>query len=106
MIKIADTRVLTVLEGRKKVRLGEHATERVAAGAHLPTPWLFEPAKRPDDRKMTRRIILRNNTTEDVRKILTRIAPSVRSRGICTVVCVYGHNAAPTLSGTARNTRI
>ena len=22
----------------------------VAAGAHLPTPWLFEPAKRPDDR--------------------------------------------------------
>ena len=23
---------------------------RVAAGAHLPTPWLFEPAKRPDDR--------------------------------------------------------
>ena len=24
--------------------------ERVAAGAHLPTPWLFEPAKRPDDK--------------------------------------------------------
>ena len=24
--------------------------KRVAAGAHLPTPWLFEPAKRPDDR--------------------------------------------------------
>ena len=23
---------------------------RVAAGAHLPTPWLFEPAKHPDDR--------------------------------------------------------
>ena len=23
--------------------------KRVAAGAHLPTPWLFEPAKRPDD---------------------------------------------------------
>ena len=22
--------------------------KRVAAGAHLPTPWLFEPAKRPD----------------------------------------------------------
>ena len=24
--------------------------KRVAAGAHLPTPWLFEAAKRPDDR--------------------------------------------------------
>ena len=24
--------------------------KRVAAGAHFPTPWLFEPAKRPDDR--------------------------------------------------------
>ena len=24
--------------------------KRVAAGAHLPTPWLSEPAKRPDDR--------------------------------------------------------
>ena len=23
--------------------------KRVAAGAHLPTPWLFEPGKRPDD---------------------------------------------------------
>ena len=23
--------------------------KRVAAGAHIPTPWLFEPAKRPDD---------------------------------------------------------
>ena len=24
--------------------------KRVAAGAHLPTAWFFEPAKRPDDR--------------------------------------------------------
>ena len=24
--------------------------KRVTAGAHLPTPWLFEPAKRPDNR--------------------------------------------------------
>ena len=23
--------------------------KRVAAGTHLPSPWLFEPAKRPDD---------------------------------------------------------
>ena len=33
-----------------KGKLGAYAMERVAAGAHLPTPWLFEPAKRPDDR--------------------------------------------------------
>ena len=24
--------------------------KRVAAGAHFPTSWLFEPAKRPDER--------------------------------------------------------
>ena len=24
--------------------------KRVAAGAHLPAPWLFQPSKRPDDR--------------------------------------------------------
>ena len=24
--------------------------KRLGAGAYLPTPWLFEPAKRPDDR--------------------------------------------------------
>ena len=30
--------------------LGANATKRVAAGAHLPTPWFFESAKRPDDR--------------------------------------------------------
>ena len=24
-----------------------YAMKRTAAGAHLPTPWLFEPAKRP-----------------------------------------------------------
>ena len=34
----------------KKRKLGANALKRVAAGAHLPTPWLFEPAKRPDDR--------------------------------------------------------
>ena len=31
-------------------KLGAYAMKRVAAGAHLPTPWFFEPAKRPDDR--------------------------------------------------------
>ena len=29
---------------------GVYAFKRVAAGAHLPTPWIYEPAKRPDDR--------------------------------------------------------
>ena len=27
-----------------------YAMKRVAAGALLPTPWIFEPTKRPDDR--------------------------------------------------------
>ena len=30
--------------------MGTYAMKRVAAGAHLPTPWLFDPAKRLDDR--------------------------------------------------------
>ena len=34
--------------GKRKV--GTKAMKRIAAGADLPTPWLFEPAKRPDDR--------------------------------------------------------
>ena len=33
-----------------KGKLRANAMKRVAAGAHLPTPWLFEPVKRPDDR--------------------------------------------------------
>ena len=33
-----------------KEMLGTYAMNRVAASAHLPTSWLFEPAKRPDDR--------------------------------------------------------
>ena len=35
---------------RKKGKMEAYAMKCVAAGAHLPTPWLFEPAKRPDDR--------------------------------------------------------
>ena len=35
---------------RKNGKLGAYAMKRVAAGAHLRTPWLFEPAERPDDR--------------------------------------------------------
>ena len=37
-----------IMEGKGK--LGAHAIKRVAAGAHFPSLWLFEPAKRPDDR--------------------------------------------------------
>ena len=40
----------SVEEKEKDEKFGAYAMERVAAGAHLPTPWLFEPAKRPDDR--------------------------------------------------------
>ena len=32
------------------VKLGANAMKHVVAGAHLQTPWRFEPAKRPDDR--------------------------------------------------------
>ena len=35
---------------KKKEKLGVNAMKRVAAGAHLPTSWLSESAKRPDDR--------------------------------------------------------
>ena len=31
-------------------KLGTYAMKRVAAGAHLPTPWLFELAELPNDR--------------------------------------------------------
>ena len=33
-----------------KGKMGAYAMKRVAAGAHLPTPWLFVAAKRPDDK--------------------------------------------------------
>ena len=33
--------------GKEKRKLGTYAMKRVAAGAHVPTPWLFEPAKTP-----------------------------------------------------------
>ena len=34
----------------KKGKLGAYAMKRVAAGAHLLTPWIFKPARRPDDK--------------------------------------------------------
>ena len=36
--------------GKGKGKLGAYNMKRVAAGVHLPTHWLFEPAERPDDR--------------------------------------------------------
>ena len=38
------------VQGKEQEKLGANVVKRVAAGAHLPTPWLFEAAKRPDDR--------------------------------------------------------
>ena len=35
---------------KKKKSWVAHAMKRLAAGAHLSTSWLFEPAKRSDDR--------------------------------------------------------
>ena len=37
-------------EPQMKGKLEACAMKRVATGAHLPTPWPFELAKRPDDR--------------------------------------------------------
>ena len=39
-----------VIPQKGKGKMGAYAIKRVAAGAYLPTSWLFEPAKRPDDR--------------------------------------------------------
>ena len=40
----------TVSYSEDEKKLGAYALELVAAGAHLPNPWVFELAKRPDDR--------------------------------------------------------
>ena len=47
-------------------KLGANAMEHVAAGAHLPTLWLFERAKHPDDRAdycLERRLLPGETTT-------------------------------------------
>ena len=44
------TMVSDLRKGKEKGKLGTYAMKRAAEGAHLPTPWLFEPPKRPDDR--------------------------------------------------------
>ena len=44
------TMVSDLRKGKEKGKLGAYAMKRAAEGAHLPTPWLFEPPKRPDDR--------------------------------------------------------
>ena len=42
---------LSISQGRlgENEKVGAYAMKRVAAGAHLRNPWLFETAKRPDD---------------------------------------------------------
>ena len=37
-----------------KRKVVAYAMKRIAAGAHIQTPWLFEPTKRPDDRLQMR----------------------------------------------------
>ena len=54
MMHVLERQQTSPMRGTKsdeeKGKLGAYAMKRVAAGAHLPTPWLFEPTKRPDDR--------------------------------------------------------
>ena len=47
-VRSSSVSIANILEGMK--RKDERAMKRVAAGTYLPTPWLFEPAKHPDDR--------------------------------------------------------
>ena len=35
---------------RRKMKVGVYSLNGVTAGAHLPTPWLYEPANRPGDK--------------------------------------------------------
>ena len=41
---------MTVWQDGKEGKLRAYTMKRVAAGAHFQTLWLFEPAKRPDER--------------------------------------------------------
>ena len=45
-----ESNMVVVVALQKEGALGAYAIKRVAAGAHLPISWLFEPTKRPDDR--------------------------------------------------------
>ena len=51
-------------------KFGTYTMKRVAAGALLPTPWLFDPAKRSDDRAdyclVSRAIFLSMNGVHNV----------------------------------------
>ena len=49
-ISSSSTLQLSRLKKAKKEMLGVYAIERISAGAHFPSPWVFEPAKRLDDR--------------------------------------------------------
>ena len=48
LLTMKQSNLLTIEQSKRK--LGAHAMKRIAAGAHLSTPWLFESAKRPDNR--------------------------------------------------------
>ena len=50
MARVGDAVQLDQEPRRVFGELAAYAMKRVAAGAHLSTPWLFAPAKRPDDR--------------------------------------------------------
>ena len=45
-----DVRLVSVNQSLETGKLGANAMKRVSAGAHLLTPRLFVPAKRPGDR--------------------------------------------------------
>ena len=47
---LADRTTYPTFTVGRKGKLGVYVMECVAAGAHLPTPWLFEAAKHRDDR--------------------------------------------------------
>ena len=52
-LRLGDLKLQMWIQGlanEKKGNFVTNAMKRVAAGAHLPAPWLFEPAKRPGDR--------------------------------------------------------
>ena len=53
MTSLGEIRNYVPNKEKGKGKLGAYAMKRVAAGAHLPTPWLFE--KGPDDRLFLRK---------------------------------------------------
>ena len=69
---------LTWLLLSEKGKLGAYAMKLVATGAHLPAPWLFEPAKCPDDRAERSPSLF--VAVKDPTKFLTVKASNIRLR--------------------------